>query len=208
MPLPGEILQGLTEIARSWAGLAIIWHLYFGLVVVALLGGFHISRRMLAILLAAPLLSVSILAWISANPFNGLIFAIGAVVLAIIGARSGHARVQMGSLPFRLVGALLFAFGWVYPHFLEPDSWLVYLYAAPMGLVPCPTLSAVAGLALMARGLDSAPWSAVLAVLSLFYGFYGAVVLGVTMDWVLFSGGIFLIAQKLQLNAPNFRHRQ
>lgn len=190
MPSPDDILNGLGEIARNRTDLAIFWHLYFGILVFVLLAGYRISRRMLGILLAIPLLSVGILAWASANPFNGTIFMVSAAALIVIGARLGREESELASLPLRIVGGLLFAFGWVYPHFLNPDSMLAYLYASPMGLIPCPTLSAVAGLTLMLGGLGSFSWSAVVGVLGLFYGFYGAAILGVSIDWVLFVGAL------------------
>lgn len=194
MPSPEDILNGLGEIARNRTDLAIIWHLYFGILVVALLAGYRFSRRMLGVLLAIPLLSVGMLAWASANPFNGTIFMVGAAALVVIGARLGRETSELAALPLRIVGGLLFAFGWVYPHFLNPDSMLAYLYASPLGLIPCPTLSAVAGLTLMLGGLGSFSWSAVVGVLGLFYGFYGAAILGVSIDWVLFFGALCVLA--------------
>lgn len=194
MPSSEDILNGLGEIARNWTYLAIFWHLYFGILVVALLTGYRISRRMVGILLAIPLLSVGMLAWANANPFNGTIFVLGAAALIVIGARLSRETSELASFPLRIVGALLFAFGWVYPHFLNPDSMLAYLYATPMGLIPCPTLSAVAGLTLMLGGLGSKSWTAVVGILGLFYGFYGAAILGVSIDWVLFVGALCVVA--------------
>lgn len=194
MPSSEEILNGLGEIAWNRTDLAIFWHLHFAILVVALLAGYRISRRMLGILLAIPLLSVGMLAWASANPFNGTLFVLGAAALIVIAARLGRESSELASLPLRIVGGLLFAFGWAYPHFLNPDSMLTYLYASPLGLIPCPTLSAVAGLTLMFGGLGSVCWTAVVGVLGLFYGFYGAAILGVSIDWVLFFGALCVLA--------------
>lgn len=57
-----------------------------------------------------------------------------------------------------------------------------------MGLIPCPTLSAIIGMTVVFGGLGSRSWSTVLAALAVFYGVYGAAVLGVTIDWVLAAG--------------------
>lgn len=202
MPSSEEILNGLGEIAGSRTDLAIFWHLYFGILVVALLTGYRLSRRMIGILLAIPLLSVGMLAWASANPFNGTIFTLGAAALIVVGARFGSEKSELASLPLRIVGGLLFAFGWVYPHFLNPDSMLAYLYASPMGLIPCPTLSAVAGLTLMLGGFGSKSWTAVVGILSLFYGLYGAAILGVSIDWVLLVGALFVLALPVSKMEP------
>ncbi len=89
------------------------------------------------------------------------------------------------------------ALGWVYPHFLATDSFLPYLYAAPVGLLPCPTLLAVTGLALILRGLDCRPWSLTLGAVGLFYGLFGALRLGVVIDGTLILGAGALIALAL-----------
>ena len=39
-------------------------------------------------------------------------------------------------------------------------------------------------------GLNSRTWSLILAVAALFYGVFGSLYLGVTIDWVLAGGGI------------------
>jgi hypothetical protein len=84
----------------------------------------------------------------------------------------------------------MFGFGWVYPHFLEDSTPIVYLYAAATGLIPCPTLSIVIGLTLLLGGLRSRPWCLVLTIVGLFYGTFGAGQLGVNIDWVLLFGAL------------------
>jgi drug/metabolite transporter (DMT)-like permease len=73
------------------------------------------------------------------------------------------------------------------------SSLLPYLYSAPTGLIPCPTLSIVIGLAVALRGLGSRTWSLVLCATAIFYGVYGAAHLGVTLDWVLLLGALMLV---------------
>jgi hypothetical protein len=107
--------------------------------------------------------------------------------------------VRLASGGLLLLGGVFFAFGWLYPHFLDTASFLPYLYAAPAGLIPCPTLSILLGLTLVARGLDSRAWSAIGGVISVFYGAFGALVLGVTVDWVLLCGGIIVLLLSARL---------
>ena len=97
---------------------------------------------MLAVL---PLLSVAAAAWLAGNPFNAGVFFLLAIALSTMAARLPVEPMQTGRGPLRAIGALMLAFGWIYPHFLEADSWWRYLYASPLGLIPCPTLSAVIG---------------------------------------------------------------
>lgn len=193
MPSSEDIVKGLARIAGDWPYLAILWHVYFGTLVGALLAGIRAPRQLFGFLLAIPLLSVSALAWSGGNPFNGASFALAAMALIVVGARFGRGKVELASFSFVVTGGLLFAFGWGYPHFLAPDSMLSYLYAAPTGLIPCPTLSAILGVTLVLGGFGSVAWPAIVGLLSLFYGFYGAAILDIYIDWILFAGGVSLL---------------
>jgi hypothetical protein len=86
----------------------------------------------------------------------------------------------------------MISFGWVYPHFLESGNWFNYLYAAPTGLIPCPTLSITIGFALLANGLSSRVWSLFLAIIGLFYGLFGIFRLEVHLDVGLLVGALLL----------------
>ncbi len=194
MPSSLEFLAGLTRTANDWSRLAIAWHVFIAALLIALLLGWRPSRRLAGILLVLPLLSVSVLAWGSRNPFNGIVFGVAALVLVILALRMPSGRVQLGSGWLAALGGLLVAFGWVYPHFLETGPWTTYLYAAPLGLVPCPTLSVVIGLALMLGELDSRAWSIVLGATGVLYGLVGAFRLGVMIDLVLLAGAIVTVA--------------
>lgn len=136
MPTSTEILAGLTALANDWRSLAIAWHLFFGAVLLGVVAGWRPSRRLAGVLLAAPLASVSVLAWAAGNPFNGTAFAILSLGLAALAARLRADPIRIGPPALAVPGALLVAFGWVYPHFLQAGSWIAYVYAAPLGLLP------------------------------------------------------------------------
>jgi len=203
MPTPGQIHEGLAAVASQWSSVAILWHVAIASLLAALLLERWPTRRTLALLLALPLASVCAFAWLAHNPFNGVLFAAGAVALAVIGARLPQAASRRAPAPWAMAGFALIAFGWVYPHFLEDGSWLRYLYAAPVGLVPCPTLAAVTGFALLTGGLDSRAASLTLAALGLFYGLFGVFGLGVQLDAVLIVGAAALATMALRITAPH-----
>ena len=193
MPTPEQILAGLHQIANQWQMLAIFWHLYLGVLVLSFAFGWRPSKRVVGILLSVPLLSVSVLAWMLANPFNGLVFAVVGVALLVVAARLPDEPIHFAPSWALGMGILMFVFGWVYPHFLDTESLLPYLYAAPMGLIPCPTLSIVIGISLMLEGLGSRAWSLVLGLTGVFYGLFGALRLGVAIDLILLVGALLLI---------------
>jgi len=96
-------------------------------------------------------------------------------------------------------------FGWVYPHFLEKSSLINYLYSAPTGLIPCPTLSIVIGFALLFNRFESKAWPLILSVISLFYGLFGIFRLKVMLDAGLLFGALFLLISVLFINEEKKR---
>jgi hypothetical protein len=197
MPTPNEILAGLAAIANDWRLVAIGWHILVGCSLVALIFGWRPARHLAASLLVLPLLSVSILAWIAGNPFNGSIFLIFTALLLYQARNLPDGPAHMARPITVIYGALMIAFGWVYPHFLTGSPWWTYLYAAPVGLVPCPTISIVIGFALLFNGFQGRAWPITLSILGFFYGAFGLFRLGVTLDLALLLGAAALLITTL-----------
>ena len=192
MPSAEAILSGLAAIATEWRSLAISWHVYFA----ALVGAFLTQRppaRVIGALLVIPVISVSVLAWSSGNWFNGTVFAALAVFLARGAVRMSSETEEPPARAALVTGALLILFGFVYPHFLVTDSWAARLYAAPLGLLPCPTLSALIGITLMFGLFREREWAPILASAGLLYGAIGVFRLGVLIDVVLIGGAAMLL---------------
>jgi hypothetical protein len=193
MPSPESILESLAATANSAVTLAVMWHVLLLAVIVALLAGWRPSQRFAAASLAAPLASVSALAFRHGNPFNGVVFALLALALLALALRLNPRPVRRGGLATTVMGAFMIAFAWVYPHFLGQHPPAMYLIAAPMGLIPCPTLALVMGLTLLAGGFGSKMWSLMLAGAGLFYSLFGVARLGVTIDVALAAGALALV---------------
>lgn len=182
MPTPQEILIGLSGLANQWAWLAVLWHLVLALVLWAVITKrWSATTRVQMIGSALPLLSVSTLAWTASNPFNGSVFALtGLLVLGIALRTRPISSCATDSRWQQVCGGLSLAFAWFYPHFLA-NPW-AYLIASPFGIVPCPTLAALLGLGLVLNFFGSRAWATLLGVVGLFYGAFGVLRLGVTLD--------------------------
>jgi len=137
------------------------------------------------------------------NPFNGTVFLLFGIILAVIGLRMPNERTQKAPAWGLVFGILMILFGWIYPHFLVDGTWIKYLYAAPMGLIPCPTLSFTIGFAMLANGFSSRAWTMLLVFLGVFYSLFGALRLGVHLDFVLLAGALLLLIQMLASKHPD-----
>jgi hypothetical protein len=190
MPTVEQILLGLKDVANNWRPLAIFWHAYFAALMIVLMTGFRPSKRLAGLLLGLPLLSVSLVAWASSNPFNGIVYALIGILFIYFSTRLPREKVQIAAGRMMIPGVILFLFGWAYPHFLNTSSFLPYLYSAPTGLIPCATLSIVIGLFLILNNLGSRALSLILGLSGLFYGTTGVFQLKVSIDLILLLGAI------------------
>ena len=192
MPSPEAVLTGLTTTANEWRSVAIVWHVLLAAFALGLLAGWRPSERLAAALLAAPFLTVSAGAWASDNPFNGTIFALLALVLIGAARRLPRGEVSFAPAPLVAAGASLVLYGSTYPHFLQTGTWTAYLYAAPFGLLPCPTLSVAIGFTLMLGLFRSRLWCWALVAAGIAYGAIGVWRLGVVLDYGLLAGAALL----------------
>jgi hypothetical protein len=204
MPSADAILTHLTLATNGAAALAIGWHLVGAIAVAALLLGWRPSKWAAGVLLTAPITSAAAVAFFFGNPFNGVVLTALSSVLLVLTTRFEDGRVARGSAGATGAGILMIAFGAWYPHFLETRTIVAYLYAAPTGVVPCPTLAVVIGVALVANGLGGRVWALTLAAAGLFYGVFGAVRLGVRLDLALVAGAVALLLATL-FRAPHTR---
>lgn len=194
MPSATDILAQLTTAANEMMPLALAWHVLIALVAAAMLGGWRPPDRHAAWLLIGPALSVCFV-WIAYEGwFNAVSFGLLASALALLTPRRGAWRVR-GSTWSLALGCALTLYGFVYPHFVE-GAWYRTLYAAPVGVAPCPTLAILAGFALVTGAGESRRTPVVLAVWTAFYAAYGILKLGVILDvgLVVATVGLVLLA--------------
>ena len=198
MPTTEEILASLERITNDATTLAVAWHVVLVVTFAAIGAGFRPSRRALAWMSLLPVLSVSAVAhWYEAR-FNGFVFAVLAAALAFSIPRRKD-EIRRGPPWAVVLGSAMIAFAWSYPHFLDASrSPLAYVYAAPLGLIPCPTLSLLIGMTLVTGASTGTRGAIVLATAGLFYGLVGLVRLNVEIDAVLVIGALGLLALALR----------
>jgi hypothetical protein len=201
MPTSEEILAGMTAVANEWIVVAIVWHAVIAAALAAVAVGWRPTYRTATLLVALLPASVATFAVAFGNPFNGIVFTATTIALVALAARDTRGRIADVPRWTWWAGVVMTAFGWVYPHFLE-GSAVQYLYASPVGLAPCPSLSMAIGLSLLAGGGGRRAWRVTLASVGILYGIYGLVQLGVVIDLVLFLGGVALAATAVPTAVP------
>lgn len=187
----------LAASAHLGVPIAIAWHVAIVAVVIALDGGWRPTTARVRQLLSLPFLSVAVVSVASGNAFNQVAFTSLAVVfatLALAEPAEPAEPAQPGPPIFIALGCTMIAIAWVYPHFLESLHPCTYLYAAPIGVVPSPTLYLVIGFALIGP-VGGRAWMAILAALGILYGVTGVALLGVRLDIGLVVGGTALVVR-------------
>jgi hypothetical protein len=197
MPTTDEILAGATEIASKGIAFAAAWHIAIAAVVIALIAGFRPTERAARSTIPALLLSASVFATAFKNPFNSFVLVMAGGLLIALAQSDGPRKVRRAPAWQFWVGGLLVIYGAFYPHFLGP-ALPQYLYAAPVGLIPCPSLSVAIGFGLIGDlGRTNRAWGMVLAIVGAFYGLYGMFELGVMLDAGLLLGSFLMAATTL-----------
>lgn len=194
MPSAPDILAGLHALANQYYPVAILWHAVFFLALAALTGKWRPGMRATAIFLCLPLLSVASLAFMTGNSFTGAVFGLMTVMVFAFGMRLPSTPVTFSERNGMIAGIIMLAYGLVYPHFLQADNLVTYLFASPAGLIPCPTLAVVMGFLLLLRGLGSRGILLTVSAFGLFYGLIGALWLGVWLDLGLLVGSLVTAA--------------
>ncbi len=207
MPPREELLWQIGRAANLGVPVAVMWHALVAGAVLALFAGWRPSRRLAAAILVLLITSAAAVAWAFGIDFNALVLALFALLIGVLGLRAPADAPIARAHGWRFgAGVALAALGFVYPLFLTGPA-ISYLAAAPLGVLPCPTLLFCIGAALAAEGALDKPAALVLAIAGIFYGATGAGRLGVALDWALLAGAAALAASALSAQAPRLRPR-
>lgn len=92
-------------------------------------------------------------------------------------------------------GILGLVFGFWYLHWVEDPVWLNALIYSPLGAVNCPTMITICGFLCMSQKPRSALLEAPVALITLYFGFFGIFRLGAYVDAVLIICALFLLVR-------------
>jgi hypothetical protein len=76
VPSPEQILSNLSLAANNFYIVSIFWHLLVMVFFIAILSGKKFSMKQVLAFLTLPLSSVAIIAVLTSNPFNGIVFGV------------------------------------------------------------------------------------------------------------------------------------
>jgi hypothetical protein len=92
-------------------------------------------------------------------------------------------------------GILGLVFGFWYLHWVENPIWLNAFFYSPLGVVNCPTMLTICGFLCLSQKPRSAILEIAVALITLYFGFFGIFRLGAYVDVVLIICALFLIVR-------------
>jgi len=94
-----------------------------------------------------------------------------------------------------LFGILGLIFGFWYLHWVESPVWLNAFLYSPLGVVNCPTLVIICGFPCLSQKPRSTMLETTVALMTLYFGFFGIFRLGAYVDVALILCGLFLFVR-------------
>ena len=95
---------------------------------------------------------------------------------------------------FSSIGSL---FGFWYLHWIDPPIALNALLYSPLGGVNCPTLVMMTALLILTKRPKPNMLSTFVGVLTIYFGFFGMIMIGAYVDIVLILCGMYLVGKNL-----------
>jgi hypothetical protein len=93
-------------------------------------------------------------------------------------------------------------FGFWYLHWVESPVWLNALLYSPMGVINCPTMLTICGFLCLTQEPRSVVLETVVALTTLYFGFFGLFRLGALIDAAQIVCALFLIMR----SGPSLTH--
>jgi hypothetical protein len=196
MKTPGAITSMLENISKEVKSYSAFVHILFLVVIVLGLLVKKIRNSLFSLFIAFLSLSATIISVKYVIAPNIIIFGMF-FVLIIHAYLTKNLNFDLKNIapvnPF--FGILGLVFGFWYLHWVESPIWLNALLYSPLGVVNCPTMVAICGFLCLSQKPRSAILEAAVALITLYFGFFGIFRLGAYVDVSLILCGLFLIVR-------------
>jgi hypothetical protein len=196
MRTPEEITRMLETVSRETRSYSTFMHILFLAVIGVGLAVNRMRNSLFSFFIAYLSLSATVIAVMYAIVPNVIVF--GTFFVLILHAyfsknlNFDFDHITPASVLF---GALGLIFGFWYLHWVESPVWLNALVSSPLGVVNCPTMATLCGFLCLSRKPRSAMLEAFVALMTLYFGFFGIFRLGAYVDVALILCALFLIVR-------------
>ena len=198
MRTPAEITRMLEAVSRETRSYSTFMHLLFLAVIGLGLAAKRMRNTLFSFFIAFLSLSATVIAVMYAIVPNVVIFGtFFALILHAWFSKSlnfDFEHIAPVSVSFGTLGLI---FGFWYLHWVESPVWLNALVSSPLGVVNCPTMATICGFCFLSlsRKPRSAMLEATVALMTLYFGFFGIFKLGAYVDVTLILCALFLIVR-------------
>jgi hypothetical protein len=200
---PEEIVRGLGYISSEVKYYSVFVHILFLVVIGLGLLVKQLRNTLFSLFIAFLSLSATVIAVKYMIVPNILMF--GMLFVLIVHAyvtKNLNFGLRAIPLPDLLFGILGLVFGFWYLHWVDSPIWLNALLYSPLGVLNCPTLMMICGFLILSSKPRSAILEAIVALATLYFGFFGILRLGAYVDVVMLFCSLYLLLRWKSRHAP------
>ena len=194
MKSPEEITIMLSNVTNQLKFFSAIVHILFLVVIVTGLIFKKIRGTLFFLFIAFLSLSATVISVKYMILPNIIIFAMffGLIINAYFNKQLNFEleNLKPVNLFFGIIGMV---FGFWYLHWVENPIWLNALYNSPLGVVNCPTMVTICGFLCLTEKPRSVMLETTVALITLYFGFFGVFRIGAYIDIMLILCALFLI---------------
>ena len=196
MKTPEAITGMLQNVSKDVQSYSVLVHILF--IVVILLGSFvkKIRNALFSLFIAFLSLSATIISIKYVIIPNVIVFGMFFALIIHAYLTKNLNFDFKNSAPINLgIGILGLVFGFWYLHWVDSPFWLNALIYSPLGAVNCPTMVTICGFLCLSQKPRSTILEVAVALITLYFGFFGIFRLGAYIDVVLIICALFLIVR-------------
>lgn len=196
MKTPQEITNMLEEVTSGTKIFSLIAHALFLVVIVSGLIFKKIRNILFSLFIAFISFSAAVISIKYMIIPNIIIFTIFFILIVNAYFKKELNFELKNIAPINLMfGIIGIVFGFWYLHWVDSPVWLNALLYSPLGAVNCPTMAAICGFLCLTKKPRSIILEITVALITLYFGFFGIFRLGAYVDVVLIICALFLIVR-------------